>query len=148
MWLNISKRNSRALRYALRTLNQVKSCAAILLLYLTVSVSARTAQPTPATSPSPQTQTAKAPADALIPAHPATVEQIHEYYRLTHAVETAHKLMVQMVDGMLLSSIFTSRLPANICFNLNRFLNPQQAINCGMLDERSDRRFICGIRTK
>jgi hypothetical protein len=102
--MNISKRNSRALRYALRTLNQVKSCAAILLLSLTVSVSAQTAQPTPATSPSPQTQTAKAPADALIPAHPATVEQIHEYYRLTHAVETAHKLMVQMVDGMQTTS--------------------------------------------
>ncbi|WP_348266473.1 DUF2059 domain-containing protein [Edaphobacter paludis] len=84
--------------------NQLKSCAVILVISLAASVSAQTSQPIPAATPSPQTQTTKAPSEDLVPAHPATVEQIHEYYRLTHAIETAHKLMFQMVNGMQSSS--------------------------------------------
>ena len=83
---------------------QLKSCAVILVICMAVSVSAQSAQPIPTTTPSPHAQTTTEPAEALIPAHPATVEQIHEYYRLTHAVETAHKLMVQMVSGMQTTS--------------------------------------------
>lgn len=86
--------------------NQLKSCAVIIAISLAASVSAyaQTSQPTPAATPSPQTQTAKAPSEDLVPVHPATVEQIHEYYRLTHAIETAHKLMDQMVSGMQTTS--------------------------------------------
>ena len=46
----------------------------------------------------PQTQTA--PATPLVQTHPATAEQIREYYALTHAIETAHKIMDQTVNAM------------------------------------------------
>ncbi len=34
------------------------------------------------------------------PAHPATVEQIREYYAITHSIDMAHKVMDQMVVAM------------------------------------------------
>ena len=80
--------------------NQLKSCAAFFFLSLAASVSAQTPQNPPAATSNPPTQATKTPTEDLIPAHPATVEQIHEYYTLTHAIETAHTLMVQMVNGM------------------------------------------------
>ena len=40
-------------------------------------------------------QTTDAP---LIPSHPATADQIKEYWSQTHAIEAAHKLMNQMVN--------------------------------------------------
>lgn len=45
-------------------------------------------------------QTAPAPAAPLVQTHPATVEQIREYYALTHSIEMAHKVMDQMVVAM------------------------------------------------
>lgn len=47
-----------------------------------------------------QTQPATTTPDIPAPAHPATVEQIHEYFTITHSLDTAHKMMGQMVDAM------------------------------------------------
>lgn len=48
-----------------------------------------------------QTQPAQtAPPAPLVQTHPATVEQIHEYYAITHSIEMAHKVMDQMVVAM------------------------------------------------
>lgn len=48
-----------------------------------------------------QTQPAETAQSApLVQTHPATVEQIHQYYALTHAVEMAHKVMDQTVLAM------------------------------------------------
>lgn len=41
-----------------------------------------------------------APTTPLVQTHPATVEQIREYYALTHSIQTAHKVMDQMVVAM------------------------------------------------
>jgi len=76
-------------------------CAAALLIVIALSAGA---QATPPTTPGSETQTTQALSQELIPAHPATVEQIHEYYRLTHAIEMAHRIMDQMVSGMQATS--------------------------------------------
>lgn len=78
-----------------------------LLVALTVSAGAQAPQTPASTS---ETHTATTPGSTsstpdLVPAHPATVEQIHEYYKVTHAIETAHELMSQMVSGMQSTSV-------------------------------------------
>lgn len=45
-----------------------------------------------------------APSAETTQAHPATVEQIHEYYAITHAIEMAHKVMDQTVSAMQATS--------------------------------------------
>ena len=65
-------------------------CLAIFGVALTLHAQA----PTPsATQPAPAL-------GELIPAHPATVQQIHEYFAVTHSITIAHKLMDQMVGAM------------------------------------------------
>ncbi|GGA55952.1 hypothetical protein GCM10011507_04070 [Edaphobacter acidisoli] len=55
------------------------------------------------------------------PAHPATVEQIHQYYAITHSIETAHKVMDQMVTAM--QSTAPSYLPQNFWDDLRQSIN-------------------------
>ncbi len=81
--------------------NRLGTCAAALLVAIAASVGA---QVTPSAVQHPETQTSPVTTQDLVPAHPATVEQIHEYYRLTHAIEMAHKVMDQMVMGMQATS--------------------------------------------
>lgn len=49
-------------------------------------------------------QSQPAPSTSLVQTHPATVEQIHEYYALTHAIEMAHRVMDQTVSAMQATS--------------------------------------------
>ena len=90
--------------YALRMLNPLKLCAVTLLVSVTVFAGAQASQSAPSAVSGPETQTAKAPTESLVPVHPATVEQIHEYFTLTHAIETSRTVMNQMVSGMQANS--------------------------------------------
>ena len=49
-------------------------------------------------------QTQPTEPDTTVPAHPATVEQIHQYYTLTHSIDTARKIMDQTVVAMQATS--------------------------------------------
>ena len=56
------------------------------------------------TAQTPATTASTAPQPDLVQTHPVTPAQIHEYFVVTHAVEMAHKMMHQMVDGMQATS--------------------------------------------
>jgi hypothetical protein len=50
-------------------------------------------------------QTKSAVTPDIVPLHPATAEQMREYYQLTHTMETAHSMMDQMVVTMQTTSV-------------------------------------------